>query len=221
MAIKEFTVPVRGVGKPDYTREISLGRERPGLSLKHGQYLKVFAHAFTVIPSPYPIVTAPLAIGGTAHLIDAATNLEMPFSIDEGYTLTAISGSYSFTEDAIVWGYMDGFLLAGLGVAIAGTPFYEAQVVGLATTLIDPTADRAHAFDITITNQGLAAMTGSAFFIVLLEAVGTKPFPTTKTVKCKFCGHQWTVPRATSAVNCPNCDELNVYFDLSKFRGTG
>lgn len=220
MRVETFTVTQRGVGKPDYTREIFAGRERPGISLKYSQTLKAFMHAFTPILSPYPYVTTPLGVGATAHLIDAETGLEMPFDVEAGYSGTAVSGSYSFTEDARVWGYMDGGLVASLGVPIAGTPFYEAQVVGLATTLIDPLADRDHTYDITITNQGHAPMIGGSFFIVLLEAIGTTPLPSTKTVKCKFCSHKWTVPRDTSAIKCPKCDELNVYFNLSGFKGT-
>ncbi|MBA7556818.1 hypothetical protein ES705_49538 [subsurface metagenome] len=36
---RTFTVEQQGVGKPDYSREVSAGRERAGISLKYNQQL--------------------------------------------------------------------------------------------------------------------------------------------------------------------------------------
>ncbi|GAI40842.1 unnamed protein product, partial [marine sediment metagenome] len=44
-----FTVETRGVGKPDYSKEISLGKVRPGLTLKFNQGLRIFGRVFTAV----------------------------------------------------------------------------------------------------------------------------------------------------------------------------
>jgi len=45
-----FPVETRGIGKPDYSREVSSAKERRGLSLTYPQTLKIFALVFA--PSP-------------------------------------------------------------------------------------------------------------------------------------------------------------------------
>ncbi|GAI13842.1 unnamed protein product, partial [marine sediment metagenome] len=44
-----FPVETRGVGKPDYSREVSVGRMRPGLTLKYLQGLKIFGDTFSSV----------------------------------------------------------------------------------------------------------------------------------------------------------------------------
>ncbi|GAI37067.1 unnamed protein product, partial [marine sediment metagenome] len=56
MAIKTFTVPMRGVGKPDYSREVSAGRERAGIALKHNQYFRAFGGNWTTGDPEYPLI---------------------------------------------------------------------------------------------------------------------------------------------------------------------
>ncbi len=288
---KIFTVEQRGVGKPDYSKEISLGQIRPGLTLKYNQGLKICGRAFSAvntgthtaaphatimtdaaayftpntligltivnvtdgcsgvifantettvtvaaltggitnqwntgdaynIPSPFSHVTLPLAAGATAHFIDSETGLELPFTVPAGYTLSSISAGFSFTQDAIMWGYYEGFLRNTIGAPIGGNMFYESEVVTWGTSLLDPTAESAHPVDFQIINKGGADLEGGVVIFGILEAVGTPPFPTTKTVRCKFCDHRETVPRETTKWICPKCGKLNFYYNLANFRGT-
>lgn len=287
---KSIIVEQTGVGKPDYSREISLGRVRPGLTLKYGENLKIFGRSFSsintgvhtaamhptimtdatahftvnalielpilnvtdgssgiiiantettvtvaaliggitnqwnlgdayIIPSPFPYISLPLAAGATAHIIDAETGLEMPYTVAKGYTLTIISASFSYTQDMIAWVFCDGLLIATFGAATGGSFIYVAEVVGHSTAFIDPTGMHSHTYDIQLTNRGGASLEGGGSAFCILEAVGTEPLPATKTVKCKFCGHEETVPRETTRWICPNCKQLNIYYDLSTFRG--
>ncbi len=221
MAVTErtWTVASRGTGQPDYTREISLGRERPGLTLKHKERLLGFTRTFTNIPSPYAFVTTPLAVGATASLIDAETGLAMPYSSQAGYVFSVLSTSYSFNQDAAIWTYLEGALWATAGMPASGQVFYIAEVIGVSTAFFDPEGLIAHIVDFQVVNEGAAEMEGGFTTFVTLEEVGTEPLPTTKTVKCKFCGYEETVSRETTKWICPKCKKLNLYYNLSKFRG--
>ena len=44
---KTYTVAQRGVGKPDYSKEVSSARERRGLRLAYRQTLEIFGVVFT------------------------------------------------------------------------------------------------------------------------------------------------------------------------------
>lgn len=285
-----FTVETRGIGKPDYSREISLGKVRPGLTLKFNQGLRIFGRVFSAvntgthtaaphatimtdaaahftanalvlltiinvtdgssgtiiansettvtvvltggvnnqwntgdaytIPSPFANVTLPLAPGETVHFIDSETGSELPFIVPAGYTLTSISAGSSFNQDAMMWGYFGGYLRTSVGVPAGGSIAYEAEVVAFGTSLLDPTAESAHPIDVQITNRGGGNLEGGIAIYGILEAVGTKPLPAIKTVKCKHCQHQWDVPVETTQLICPKCSKLTIVYDLSKFRGT-
>lgn len=284
-----FIVEQRGVGKPDYSKEVSSGKERAGLTLAYKQTLEIFgivptavytgahtaaphvtimtdaaalfivnslvlltivnvtdgssgiiiantANTITVlaltggisnqwntgdvynIPSPFAWVQAPLAPGATAHFVDNVTGLALPFTAPKGYTLTLIAGGGGFTEDAIAWVYFDGYLVMSGGIMPSGQQVYENRVVGITTATIDPDGDTAHTLDIQITNRGAGNLEGGIAWTGILEAVGTSPPPTTKVVRCKWCGYEQTVPRETTHVTCPKCKQLTIYFNLSKFR---
>ena len=213
-----FAVETRGIGRPDYTREVSLGRERPGLTLKYGESLKIFGRAFTAIPSPYSWITPQLAAGATVSLIDAETGLTLPYTVPLGYTIAILTRSHSFSQDTQSWLYIGGFLYACYGIQAKGSVVYDARVVEHGTHLIDPTGVLGLQFDMMVTNSGEAAMDGAWSVRAILKAVGTEPPPITKTVKCKFCEHEWVVPRETTAINCPNCSKLNIYLNLTNFR---
>lgn len=216
-----FAVPVRGVGKPDYSREISLGRTRPGLTLKYDQSLRMAGVAATPIVSPYPWIGAVIAAGATRHFINWETGFPMPYTVQQGYTLTLFQCTGSFNQDAMILIYIDGFFVAHFGTIASGAPLTRQDILGFSTTIFDPTAASPHLVDVTLENRGGGNLEGSTTILAIEEAIGTEPPPSTKTVKCKFCGHEWEVPRETKAIHCPKCGQLNIYCDFSKFRGIG
>lgn len=291
MKVTTKIAPVKGIGKPDYTREISLGRTRPGVSLKYPQTAVILAKSFSaintgvhtaaphatimtdaaahftanilinliilnvtdgssgiiigntvntvtvfaltggvtnqwntgdayVIPSPFAWVQTPLAPGVGAHIVDASTGLETPYTVPQGYTLTMTEIVTAFSEDVQADFYLDGFL-SQIGVISSGMPVIQTLLAAISTSFIDPTGSAPHTLDGIYTNIGGVAMTGGIGIFAILEAIGTQPLPTTKTVRCKLCGHEETVPRETTRWICPNCSQLNIYYDLTKFRGTG
>ena len=219
--VQNLTVTTSGgIGKPDYSNEISMGRVRPGISLKYGETLGVVGIAFSNIPSFYPWVDTPLAAGATTPLIDWSTGLPLPLTTAVGYTYSMIQFTYVMSEDVSMPVYLDTIFMTYLVAAgSGGNVVYMASVIGMGTELFDPTGATAHLFNIQITNEGLAAMTGAISLYNITAEVGTPPPPTTKTVKCKWCGHLTEgVLKGTNSVTCSECGQITLYIDLTHVR---
>jgi len=286
---RTYEVTETGIGKPDYTREVSRAIERAGLNLSYNQSLKNFFVIFTPFASPFAWVKPSLAVGtGThtaavhatimtnaaanfilnelvgytihnvtdgssgiiiantattvavaeltggatnqwntndvysigAHLVDAETAFDMPYTLPEGYTISLIQDGFGFKEDVEVWIFVDTYLTAQLSVSEGGLDIYRNRVSPFTTATLDPTGALSHEIDIQVINQGGGILEGSFAVSAIVEAVGTKPLPTIKTVKCKHCGHQWDVPVTTTKLICPECDKLTIVYDLSRVRRT-
>jgi len=223
---RTFTVEQRGVGKPDYTRDVFKSIQRAGIELEYGQSLKFFGKIFTPKVSVFAWIAPILAPGATAHLIDMETGLDMPWTLPAGYTCSEVQDSLGFKEDAECWIYVSLPPLPGLqpGMQLSvhggGEEVYRNRVIPFSTTLFDPMGATAHEIDIDVTNNGLGNLEGSLAVTAIMEEVGTEPLPTVKTVRCKHCGHQWVVPLNSTNLICPKCGKLTVVYDLSSFRGT-
>lgn len=216
-----FPVETRGIGKPDYSKEVSSARERRGISLAYLQSLKIFTIVFSAeaLPfTPYVWVRPPLAPGAPASLIDMETGLPMPFTVPLGYTIELIDFGMGFTEDVIMWTYMGGFVLSNAGVYPGGNTYYENRIQAVSTAILDPTGVLALQVEFRVTNLGAGNLEGQIAVLGYLEAVGTPPLPPDKTVRCKWCGHEHTVPRETTHITCPECGKLFIVYDLSKIK---
>ncbi len=287
-----FIVPVKGIGKPDYTREVSSSLERAGIKLAYGQHLELFELVFTTeiqlvalaapgytncvladigkmvvddgantgvlssydnvlrqwriawltpvllgsvmtitggvgsglalggVVTPFGWVVPPLAPGAIAHVVSASTGLPSPITIPQGWIISLIAAGEMVTEDAIVQSYIDGFVAGMLGVMEGGSPYYENRIVSLTTEPYDPLGLTSHTVDVTITNLGGGNLLGGIDLIGIMEAIGTPPLPTVKTVRCKACGHEGVVPQETTRWICTACGQLNIYYDLTRMKGT-
>jgi len=214
-----YTVPTRGIGKPDYSKEVSSAKERAGLTLGYGQTLKLFGCVLDVLPSPFAWVLPQLAIGASASVVDYETGLSTPYVIPKGYTIALIAGGYSADQDARVRFFIDGFLVV-TGVSGSGIQGYENKIISITTATIDPTGATAHTLDIQITNLGGAILSGSIDWTGLLQKVGSPPLPPDKKVRCKWCGHEHTVPNKTTYITCPECKKLFIVADYSQKKST-
>ncbi len=212
------TVPQKGLGAPDYSNTVSSARERAGIRLAENQGLQIFGCVFSAIASPYPWVLANLAIGGTVSLVDNLTGADLPYTVPIGYTLSVVSIGVTTDQDIVIYAYFDTFLVLCLGVYPGASSGYENQVVGMTTSTIDPTALAAHAIDIQVTNLGLDVVTGAVDMKLVLEAVGTPPFPTVKIIRCKFCGHEKTVPMTETRLVCTKCGNLTLVYGYQDFK---
>ena len=224
--VATFEVPLKGIGKPDYSKEISLGEVRPGLSLRYKQNLRRFGVSFTAIASIYPWIKAPLAPGATSHLVNWETGQDMPYNCAAGYTYDVVWLTRSTSQDSVIRAYFStpdlGIPLqyaGNLGIVVSGFPHGIADVVPVSTAAFDPNALYSHQADFVIENLGGANLEGSISLVALQAEVGTEPLPSDKTVRCKWCGHEWLVPRETTFIKCPMCGEMNIYCDFSRYKG--
>ncbi|GAI77458.1 unnamed protein product [marine sediment metagenome] len=212
-----YPVKSRGIGKPDYSKDISRSIQRPGYYLKVGQWLTMSGLTLSDIPSYYGWIKTPLAPGASLHLIDFQTGLPYPYTTPAGYIHTLIQRSIIPDQDLRIDDYLEGALGFNM-VAVGGMHIWTQDVVGMSTTMLDPTAALPHIVDNIVTNLGTASLIGSISDIGILESVGTEPFPTTKVVKCKWCDFRKTVPQETTKLICPECGKLTLYYSLSKLR---
>jgi len=220
-----FTVPTRGIGKPDYSKEVSSGISRVGIRLKYNQTAVILAKSFSVIASPYAWVVGQLLPAASAHLVDISTGVETPYTVPVGYTLTMLEMATSFSEDVESGFYMDfqpfiPLSLTSVGIHSGGMPIIQDRLLPISTGLIDPSGAIAHQLDGIYTNVGLGNMTGGIDILCILEAVGTKPLPVTKIIACKFCGHKQGVPRNLIHMKCPKCGEITMYANADAFRAS-
>jgi hypothetical protein len=212
-----FEVTTRGVGKPDYSREISLGQTRPGISLKYNQTLIVNALVCSALASPYPWCRGALAVGETAPAIDASTGLALPYTVPVGYTYSIIDRFVNFSQDIRNRAYIDGFLLLE-NYNPSGSIYINRYILALSTATLDPTAITAHTVDTDYTNISAADAYGNMKDVVILEAVGTPPLPDKKDVRCKWCGYvEKGVHVNETLLNCPKCGKKTIYFNIRQF----
>ncbi len=218
---RTFDVVQRGVGKPDYTKEVSASRERAGIALGYEQQLKTFLVVLTdrvVHPYAIPWVKDVLAPGATTHLYDISTGLPTPYSQVAGYVLTEIQTEFGFSEDVEVWLYMDGFLVGNPAIVPGGSNMGWNMVIPNSTLTVDPTGLLAHTYDIQIVNRGLGDLSGVYDVTVVVEAVGTPPWPTVKECLCPLCNYLQTVPVESTRIICSKCGKLFIVYDLSRIR---
>lgn len=216
-----FTVETRGIGKPDYSREVSSGIERKGLRLAYPQTLKIFGLTFTDELSPFSWISPPLAPGAIMPLVDNETGLPGPYTVPAGYILFVVEAAHSSDEDVEIWSYVDGFLYGGMGIVSAGQQVLDHRVLGFTTALFDPTGILPHTVNVRVKNIGAGPLKGGFILVCILERVGSPPLPTTKTIRCKFCGHEETVPAEITSWICPKCESLNAFLSLAKTKRAG
>jgi len=217
MPVEYYTVQTQGTGAPDYSQTVSSAKERRGLLLKYNQRLKIFAILFSDVASPYPWVQPALAAGLSAHVIDMETGLPMPYTINVGYTLSMVTRRSGLDQDNREHIFFDGALIMGAELG-GGNAQYLEEVVPLSTALIDPMGIIPHTVDTIFTNLGGANMHGGVTALTILEAVGTPPFPTTKTTRCPFCGHEQVESTHATQIKCSKCSMTYIVYDLTNFK---
>ncbi len=202
--IKTKTVPVKGVGQPDYSRNILRAKTFKRIELLPNEALKLFLKVFTTaISPPFPFIVPPLAAGATAVLLDMETGLDMPYIVPIGYELELLM--LWISTDQEVRSLMDfaGFLSSEF-YAPAREVYYESEIAEFSTKYFDPTYTLPYPITFSGVNLGAAAMRGTVQMACILRAHGTK-IAKTKTVKCRHCGIKKEVPVKTTKWKCPVC----------------
>ncbi len=229
---RTFTVEQRGVGKPDYSKEVSSGRERAGISLKYSQQLAGWGLCWTdIVAHPQvpavPWVKPPLAPDAQAHLVDLATGVALPYTTPAGYAFAMIQKDWTCNEDIEIWIYAstpseaDGgslVLIACPGISPSGDNVYVNPVYTYTSLTLDPTSAYSHSWDVVVVNRGTGNMEGGIVLAAMIAAVGTSPFPDTKQCQCPLCHHLQTVKVGTTVIVCDNCGETYYVQDFSRIR---
>ncbi len=193
---------------------------RPGILLRPNQQLVFFGNTFQDVEvfSPYPWVANVLGPGLNAHVVDFNTGAASPYTAPIGFAVTVIEKSYNFNQDCEGWLYLDGWLAAAIAGTSSGHAVQFSDIVGYSTKLFDPLALLAHTMDVVVYNRGLGNMRGGIEFVVLLEAVGTPPFPTKKDTQCPHCRALTNVPVHTTTIVCPKCHKTYFVYDTTLIR---
>ena len=227
MKVELFSTPVKGIGIPDFTKEIFAGRERAGIALKENQQFRAFAGNWTTGDIEYPLIPDyNIAAGGKRHLRDSDTMELLPIIVPVGHTLTVISIGYAVSQDLLVYAYIDSSpFYAGacinLGVAGGGMSVYENKLRELSTIWYDPTAALPHTLDIIAYNRGGAALYGGVGILCIEEIVGTVPFSTTKECFCPYCNHKQTEPISATRITCQECGKEYMVTNFASLRQLG
>jgi len=217
-----FTVEQRGVGKPDYTREIFAGKERAGIALKYNQQFRVFAGNWSAFDADYLFIpTFTIAAGAKRHMKDSDTGVLLPITIPKGRTLTVISVGFAVTQDILVYAYLDSLACINLGVLGGGQASYENKIRELSTTWYDPTAALPHTLDIITYNKGGGDLFGGAALLCVEEIVGTVPFSTSKECVCPYCDYKQIEPASATRITCQGCGKEYMVTNFASLRQLG
>lgn len=220
--VESGAYPQEGIGKPDYTKDISRAIQRAGISLEYNQRLRIFGRQLTLGGDPeYPLVpNAPLAPGANTHLTDLETLLPMPITIPAGYLFSFLTASGSLTQDAQVYSIVDDYWANCWFAAEGGVSSYLNRVIDITTAWIDPTGAAPHIIDVKLYNVGGGDLYGSVGLICVQEKLGTPEWPTTKVCRCPHCGNEEEFPVTTTRIICSTCGKLYIVCDFSRFRRT-
>lgn len=203
------TILTKGVGRPDYSGEIWQAKVVKRKELREKEAMKVFTICGSATPSPYPWVVAPLAVGVPTYLVDTDTGLPMPYVVPAGFTFEVIYVMSSCNQNHRLFTELDTFLLFET-YNDALFVYVENEVISLDTKNIDPLGLAAHILGFGGVNLGIAAMVGNAEVVGILHDLYTE-IPTSKTIRCKWCGNTTSTSLTTVKWNCPKCGKLNLY----------
>jgi len=217
-----FTVEQRGIGKPDYTREIFAGKERAGIALKYNQQFRAFGSDWVTGDPDYPFVAGYTIVpGGKRSMRDSDTGALLPIIIPRGRTLTVIAIGYSVTQDVLIYAYIDNIVCINMGALGGGQMAYENKLREVSTTWYDPTAAFPHTLDVRTYNVGGADLYGGVALLCVEEIVGTVPFSTTKECVCPHCDHKQTEPISATRITCQGCGKEYMVTNFASLRQLG
>ena len=148
---REFIVPQKGTGRPDFSGEVFRATQRPGYELQYGEQFidhnLVFCEEGDA--SPFPFVRGPLADGETANLVSTSTGLPMPYTLPQGYLWRCLQDFWSVSEVCEWYLYFDGYKLSHAYYDSLNTNYYS-EVKPLDTQNLDPMAVTSHTIDFRI-----------------------------------------------------------------------
>ena len=168
-----FSVPMRGIGKPDYSTNVSSGKYRPGMLLGADQALSqliIVCQNRVVVPYVFPWFKNPVGIGGSITHVNSSTGFNT-LSVPAGYAISLLEQSLSFDQDSELWLYFDGILVGLLLEAVGGSHIYASHIVGITSRILDPYGLAPHTVALESINCGGGVMKGGSQSVFLIEAI--------------------------------------------------
>ncbi len=221
MKVTTKIAPVKGIGKPDYSTDVSAAIERAGLYLKYNQQSRIFARNWTLGDVAYPLIPdTGLAAGAEDHLVDSDTLAALPITLPKGFSLSVIAVGFTSSQDIFFQVFLDSLIAHNFGINANGASVYQNKLWDLSTLWYDATAASAHTIDAKIYNRGEGILYGGVALWCVIEAVGTPPWPTTKDCVCPYCSHKQTVSVEVSTITCDGCSKVYLVTTFSSLKHT-
>lgn len=166
---RSFIAPVRGIGKPDYTRELAKGTIIPGYRLEYGEELLWLCYIFVEVPGPSIITRLPLPIGATVRAIDPFTGADH-IDFPSGWDFILKELWISFNQDILIQLFQGGTFndICCRCYYNTGMPPINVFEVSWARSLIEDISV-ASTLVMDITNMGGAQAVGKAWLLGMMK----------------------------------------------------
>lgn len=161
--LETFPVPLRGIGKPDYTRDVSRSKSLLAYLPEYGEIPMWIALLCVDVPGPGAITRGPLAIGETAPCLDLSTGLPTTV-IPIGWDFIVKDIWISFSQDVILRVFQGGSYndWACYEEVPAGRMPLTLMQIGVTRGLLEPLT-AASSLAATVENIGGGTATGKCW----------------------------------------------------------
>jgi len=167
--VSTYTVAQKGIGSPDYSREIH--------KIKRGELYYDFAprpdiEKYKIFYAMF-VPGAELGVGETVRYLDVETDLPMPWTHEAGFISDFREWMFNLDGRVGFMCTMDDIPFYLVPETLAMVHEYE-KVVWFKTSLIDPDSLLPHTWDVTITNLDDHPITGTAHIaLVVTQSEGS------------------------------------------------
>lgn len=164
-----FTVEQRGVGKPDYSKEVTRGIELSGYRLEYGESLFWMCIQAVAVPGPSILTRLPLAVGETMYALDCATGFPIA-TILAGWDFVIKEFWLAFNEDVYFEVLQGGTFndISCCATVPAGVKPVNIFQQGWTRALLEDLAV-ASTFRVSVTNVGRAPAIGKVWVLGLTK----------------------------------------------------
>lgn len=209
MARREFVVPRKGMGRPDFSEKISAitkGYTYPSFWPAENERWKIFL-------ASYP-TDEELAAGESEKFIDTETNLPTPYTSVKGWYVRYAGAKCTFNQNMKIVLLFE----PGLPFSLPAITFFpptqdifvhNEQIAYLDTRYRDPLALDPHWIDFTITNTSETGAAGFAEIALIMQKAATAEMKE-KKLRCPKCGFDFIVPIELNKITCKSCGHIFV-----------
>lgn len=199
MPKREFEVPRKGTGRPDFSEEthnINKGKIYTEFWPKEDERWKVFLFSWPP--------TAKLKVGESVHLLDIETFLPTPYTTPTGWFARFAEWMGSFDKKTMLTVTMDDYPPFLLLYPVQGDTHEYERISFFDSRYFDPNVEEPHTWSFIVTNIDTEDAIGCAQTALIMQKVGT-PEMKEKKIRCPKCGFDNIVPIEQNKITCVNC----------------